>query len=276
MYEFGTTIALDSAGNPHATFFDDQAADLMYASRTGDDWTVSAIDTDGDAGRFADMLLDADDRPHVAYLQRDGDTGGAIKYALFENNLTSDPDDFNAVVQITTGIDTDAIIKRVLDQGSTVTEADLRASAADLVKATKSFLLEGARVHFFGLADFFPRVKGKFTGPMDSFDPARHTAYNEWVCSHKPFHWFIEFYGIAKEGGFDVIIGNPPYVERRVVRDQYDVLGYSTEPTNNLYAYVSERAEALLFPHGRFGFIVPLSSMSTKKFAPLQKRVMAQ
>ncbi len=98
-----------------------------------------------------------------------------INYALFENNLTSDPDDFNAVVQITTGIDTDAIIKRVLDQGSTVTEADLRASAADLVKATRSFLLEGARVHFFGLADFFPRVKGKFTGPTDSFDPLRHS-----------------------------------------------------------------------------------------------------
>ena len=99
----------------------------------------------------------------------------AIKYALFENNLTSDPDDYNAVVQITSGVDTEAIIQRVLDQGSTVTEADLLAAAADLVKATKSFLLQGARVHFFGLADFFPRVKGKFTGPTDSFDPARHS-----------------------------------------------------------------------------------------------------
>lgn len=98
-----------------------------------------------------------------------------INYALFENNLTSDPDDFNAVVQITFSADTDALITRVLEQGSTVTEADLRASAADLVKATKSLLLEGARVHFFGLADFFPRVKGVFSGPTDTFDPARHS-----------------------------------------------------------------------------------------------------
>ncbi len=97
-----------------------------------------------------------------------------IKYALFENNLTSDPTDYNAVVQITSGIDTEAIIRRVLEQGSTVTEADLQAAAVDLVTATKSFLLEGNRVHFFGLADFFPRLKGKFTGPTDSFDPARH------------------------------------------------------------------------------------------------------
>ena len=98
-----------------------------------------------------------------------------INYALFENNLTSDPDDFNAVVQITFSADTEALITRVLEQGSTVTEADLRASAADLVQATKSLLLEGARVHFFGLADFFPRVKGIFTGPTDTFDPARHS-----------------------------------------------------------------------------------------------------
>ena len=98
-----------------------------------------------------------------------------INYALFENNLTSDPDDYNAVVQITFSADTEALIQRVLEQGSTVTEADLRASAADLVQATKSLLLEGARVHFFGLADFFPRVKGVFSGPTDNFDPARHS-----------------------------------------------------------------------------------------------------
>src|SRR5579859_972181 len=34
-----------------------------------------------------------------------------------------------------------------------------------------------------------------------------------WQESHQPCHWWIEFYGIMKAGGFDVIIGNPPYVE---------------------------------------------------------------
>ena len=38
-------------------------------------------------------------------------------------------------------------------------------------------------------------------------------AYAKWVKSHQPFHWFIQFYGILDRGGFDVIIGNPPYVE---------------------------------------------------------------
>ena len=37
--------------------------------------------------------------------------------------------------------------------------------------------------------------------------------FAQWQKSHQPFHWWIEFYGIMKRGGFDVIIGNPPYVE---------------------------------------------------------------
>jgi len=38
-----------------------------------------------------------------------------------------------------------------------------------------------------------------------------------WKASHQPFHWFVEFYGIMHSGGFDVIIGNPPYLELRQV-----------------------------------------------------------
>jgi len=44
-------------------------------------------------------------------------------------------------------------------------------------------------------------------------DPDKPTQYKKWLASHKPFHWFIEFYRIMKNGGFDVIIGNPPDVE---------------------------------------------------------------
>ena len=29
--------------------------------------------------------------------------------------------------------------------------------------------------------------------------------------AHQPFHWFVEFYGIMTKGGFDVVIGNPPW-----------------------------------------------------------------
>ena len=48
-------------------------------------------------------------------------------------------------------------------------------------------------------------------------DPSKKSAYQNWLTSHKPFHWFTAFYGILKNGGFDVIIGNPPYLELREV-----------------------------------------------------------
>lgn len=101
-------------------------------------------------------------------------------------------------------------------------------------------------------------------------------ALKRWQFSHKPFHWFVEFYGIMKRGGFDSIIGNPPYVERRVIAGDYDIRNLITEPTNNLFAYMSERASTLLNGHSYFGFIIPVSSISTDKFALLQRMFRSQ
>jgi len=37
--------------------------------------------------------------------------------------------------------------------------------------------------------------------------------YDRWLAKHQPFHWFAEFYEIIHgKGGFDVVIGNPPYI----------------------------------------------------------------
>jgi len=98
----------------------------------------------------------------------------SINYALFENNLTSDPNDYAGRVQITASVDLDAIAQRMIDQGSTVTKADILAVLEDVIKATEGYLLEGYRVNFGGLCDLYPRVKGVFNGITDTFDPSRH------------------------------------------------------------------------------------------------------
>ncbi len=54
-----------------------------------------------------------------------------INYALFENNLTSDPNDYAAQVQTTASADLDAIVRRIIDQGSTSTEADIATVLED-------------------------------------------------------------------------------------------------------------------------------------------------
>ena len=57
-------------------------------------------------------------------------------------------------------------------------------------------------------------------------NPNKESAYQDWLVSHKPFHWFIAFYGILQDGGFDVVIGNPPYVEYSKVKRDYAIQGY--------------------------------------------------
>ena len=98
-------------------------------------------------------------------------------------------------------------------------------------------------------------------------------AYAAWLDSHQPFHWFVEFYGIMTKGGFDVVIGNPPYVEYRTVREEYQVRSFRTEGCGNLYAMTWERSVHLA-TNGHLGMIVPASAVSTDGYARLRELLM--
>jgi hypothetical protein len=97
--------------------------------------------------------------------------------------------------------------------------------------------------------------------------------YNKWLQSHQPFHWFIQFYGIMQSGGFDVIIGNPPYLDLKQL-SSYTPKNYTTLPTKNLYPLLMERSILLTAICGRLGFIVPVSSISTDGYSKLQDIVL--
>ena len=94
----------------------------------------------------------------------------------------------------------------------------------------------------------------------EQYDQQGESDYPQWLQSHQPFHWVTEFYGIiVEDGGFDVVIGNPPYVEYQKVKQDYTVKDYQTESCGNIYAYmVYERALASIGKK-RFWMIVPTS-----------------
>ena len=100
-------------------------------------------------------------------------------------------------------------------------------------------------------------------------DTNEAAAFQRWQDSHKPFHWFVEFYGIMSKGGFDVVVGNPPYVEYKNVRKDYSVKGFKTEGCGNLYAMTWERSVHLA-TNGHLGMIVPASAVCTDGYAPLR------
>jgi hypothetical protein len=116
------------------------------------------------------------------------------------------------------------------------------------------------------LADELDRYLAESYG-VDTREPA---AFAAWRKSHQPFHWFAEFYGIIKKGGFGVILGNPPYVEKSRLGGIYAVRGYFTDRCPDMYAWVVERAAALLCPTARFGMIVPVSFTSSGAFSALR------
>ena len=104
--------------------------------------------------------------------------------------------------------------------------------------------------------------------------------YNLWLKNTQPFHWLAEFYQIIKgNGGFDVIIGNPPYVvytrkdriTKKSVSELYSVDNYLTISCNNLYAYVIERSSKLESTKGKMGMIIPISAFSNENMTPLQQ-----
>lgn len=95
--------------------------------------------------------------------------------------------------------------------------------------------------------------------------------YEKWLQTHQPFHWFAEFYEIINDRkGFDVVIGNPPYVEYSKVRDIYRINNYKTEKCGNLYAFVIERAINILKDKNNLGMIIPLTFIANNNMSELR------
>ena len=139
---------------------------------------------------------------------------------------------------------------------------ELRRRLAELNEELNHYLAREYGVEVEGKSK---KVKGK---------SEEGTAYERWLASHQPFHWFVEFYSIIDRGGFDVIIGNPPYIENKEVK-QYKTKGYSCESAGNLYALVIERCFSLGSQLTYQGYIVPVSSISTDRYKPLQEALLS-
>lgn len=99
------------------------------------------------------------------------------------------------------------------------------------------------------------------------------TATGELLARINPFTWSREFPAEMAAGGFDVIVGNPPYIRiqnmvayspEEVAFYQSDVSPYRTAESDNFdkYALFVERSFSLLKPGGRLGFIVPHKFMT--------------
>ncbi|MCW5769159.1 MAG: Eco57I restriction-modification methylase domain-containing protein [Phycisphaeraceae bacterium] len=104
--------------------------------------------------------------------------------------------------------------------------------------------------------------------------PDKPKLFAEWRKSHEPFHWFVDFYAIMASGGFDVIIGNPPYVEVSKLKG-YSVRGLRTAKCKDIYAWLVERCCSLRAKNSRIGLIIPISVAASGSFDSLRKLLLA-
>ena len=81
------------------------------------------------------------------------------------------------------------------------------------------------------------------------------------VAGDKAFNWQEQFPKVFERGGFDVVIGNPPYVQLQSMGEMSDVYakcGYETyNKSADLYCLFTERGYNLLKPGGLQSFIMP-------------------
>lgn len=114
------------------------------------------------------------------------------------------------------------------------------------------------------------QTESNIRGRLDHFAFARlgRGNYASWRERCQPFHWFAEFPGVFNHGGFDVVIGNPPYIAKSKV--DYPTTGHETSTCPDIYAMCMERAIGVMSKQGRFAMIVMSSLCFNSSYAPIR------
>lgn len=88
----------------------------------------------------------------------------------------------------------------------------------------------------------------------------------------KPFNWQEEFPEVFAQGGFDVIIGNPPWGANIDEDGEYlkNVFPNSTKEKKDTYKTFIDRSFSLLKATGRIGFVVPNSFLYQPSYEDLK------
>lgn len=100
------------------------------------------------------------------------------------------------------------------------------------------------------------------------------------IAGEKAFDWQNEFPQVFEKGGFDVVIGNPPYVQLQslgVMSDAYASCGYQVyNKMGDLYCLFYEKGCKLLKEDGYLGFIASNKWLKINYGEPLRKYLVTE
>lgn len=164
--------------------------------------------------------------------------------------------------------ETEATLKRINEQAEHVDNLFQQFHAEQAAAGGRATSVKpelSARLS--GLAEELDRYMARQFG-VDTAGTRTPLAYeerfNDWRSSHQPFHWLVNFYSIMRRGGFDVVIGNPPYVSTRKLGYSLPAAISGTFP--DIYAHVVLRCFEIANSEARLGMIIPMSVTFSEDF----------
>jgi hypothetical protein len=162
----------------------------------------------------------------------------------------------------------------LLGQANAATE-DLRAIGDLLLGAALATAGKKADALDEALLDLSPSLANLFDAPVDSRAKKRGEARvraegllnerrEDQHARRRPFHWAIEFPEVMQRGGFDAIVGNPPFRGGKLITGDLGVdyrehlvaqIGEGRKGNADLCAYFLLRVATLLAANGGFGLL---------------------
>lgn len=116
--------------------------------------------------------------------------------------------------------------------------------------------------------------RGKELTDLDATIRAGNSIVDDSDIDPRALDWRSAFPAVFADGGFDVVVGNPPYVRQELLGEVKPYLGRSFAAYHgmaDLYVYFFERGLELLRPGGRLSFIVTNKWMKAGYGAPLRR-----
>jgi type I restriction-modification system DNA methylase subunit len=99
------------------------------------------------------------------------------------------------------------------------------------------------------------------------------------VAGEKAFNWQNEFPEIFEKGGFDVVIGNPPYVNVELMpnieKDFYRLTYETFYKRSDLFSLFVDLASDKLTKKGRISFIIPSIVLTNLSYKILRERLLS-
>lgn len=121
--------------------------------------------------------------------------------------------------------------------------------------------------------------RGKPLESLEAHLRIGNSLIDDAAFTDRPFDWRAAFPSAFGTGGFDVVLGNPPYVrmERLKPVKPYLEQRYAVASDRaDLYCYFYELGLSLLKPGGRLGYISSSTFFKTGSGEPLRRHLLAQ